>query len=117
LPIDTTLSKLEELLVALGSRIASLGDTGPGAQPTLRAIFAVNNELGRLARDDASLRPALVGLQMHLNLVTTEVKRGRTAGASGAFKEAEEAFGLIKKDYDARKSQKEFISRRGQETR
>ncbi len=117
MPVNTTLSKLERLLAELGSQMASLGDTSTGAQATLRAIFAVNNELGRLARDDASLRPALVGLQMHLNLVTTEVKRGRAAAARSAFKEAVEVFGLIKKDHGAPKSQKEFISRRGQETR
>jgi ATP/maltotriose-dependent transcriptional regulator MalT len=117
LPANETLSHLEELLVELGSQMASLDDTSEVAQAALRTVFAVNNELGRLARDDASLRPALVGLQLYLNVVTTQVKRGRVTAARDAFREAEEVFRLVKNESDARIAQKEFISRRGHETR
>jgi hypothetical protein len=100
----------------LGARVESLSEGAAVADVALRSIFIVNNELGRLARQDSSLRGALTQLQLRLNLVTIEVKRGRPTEARDAFRQAEKAFGLVAEDISARKFEKEFISRAGRET-
>ena len=100
----------------LRSQLEALGTGGVSNQAALRGIFNVNNELGRLARSEAPLSKALIELQAHVNLVTVEVKRGRPTEAREALRLAAEKFSSIKENFDARRSQKEFISNGGLET-
>ena len=112
---ERDLSRLRELMDVLRGRLDSSVE-GAGAQEVLRAIYGVNNELGRLARGDSSLRIALTELQLLLNSVTMEVKRRRFPEALASFARAENSLSSIRKDKDARKPQKEFISSAGHGT-
>ncbi len=67
-------------------------------QVVLRAMFRVNDELGRLARGEGQLRGRLTGMQALLNAVTIEVKRGDAAKARDAFARAEEALRDLRDD-------------------
>jgi len=117
LPAEESFSKLVTLMDELGTLLKALDGSAAGAQSTLRAIYLVNNELGRLARQDGLPRPGLVVVQLHLNLVTTEVKRRRPEFARDAFRNAQGAFRKVREGPDARRAQKDFISRAGLETR
>lgn len=87
---------------------ATDGDT------VLRTIFSTNNEIGRLSRRRGDLRDSLVELQMEVNLVTVQVKRGRFPNAREAFGKVDETFGRIGRS--RAESHKEFIERQGAET-
>jgi hypothetical protein len=95
LPVDPRLAELQRLLAELRTGLVGAEKDGQDNQMTLQAIFRTNNELGRVAREDPSLRPALVELQLRLNSVTVELKRGRRATAWENFLEAEERFGQL----------------------
>lgn len=115
MPANPELSGLRKLMEELRARVESLSEGSAINQAVLRSMFSVNNELGRLAREDDSVRGALTELQLRLNLVTIEVKRGRPTEARDAFRQAENAFSVIEQDASARELQKEFISRTGRE--
>lgn len=105
---DSELSNLGELLEDVAGQLGT-----EDSQAILKAIFAANNEIGRLSRARGDLRDSLVGLQAEVNLVTVRVKSGTFAGAREAFMAVEKTFGRIA---SSRASGKEFIERRGPET-
>lgn len=105
---DPALSRLEELLDEVRGALES-GDR-PSA---LRCIFRANDELGKLARGDVTLRDALVGLQSRVNVVTVEVKTGEMGEARRALSEADVFLGSIQR---RRIAEKEFIRREDCET-
>jgi hypothetical protein len=45
-------------------------------QAVLRDVFMVNNEIGRIARQFSSMEPALRDMQLEVNFVTIQIKRG-----------------------------------------
>jgi hypothetical protein len=45
-------------------------------QAVLKDVFVVNNEIGRIAREFSSIEPALRDMQLEVNFVTIQVKRG-----------------------------------------
>jgi hypothetical protein len=115
MPAEASPSRLATLMNGLRVRLDSFSEGHESAQEALRAVFAVNNELGRLARGDESLRSALIEVQSLLNLVTIELKRGRPADALEAYERANRSLGVVEKEKVTRRPQKEFISSAGYE--
>jgi hypothetical protein len=109
LAADPVLSKLGQLLKEVREQLQTNLADG-----VLRAIFAANNEIGRLSRTGGDLRESLFELQTNLNLVTIQVKRGRFSEARESLRKVDETFGLMSRPRVG--SQKEFIERRGAET-
>jgi hypothetical protein len=71
--------------------------SGPAErQVVLMAVFRANDELGRVARSEASLRGRLTHVQALLNAVTVEVKKDDRAKAGEAFSRAEAAFRQVR---------------------
>jgi hypothetical protein len=61
--------------------VGALGTEGTGKQDALKGIFRVNREIGRLSMEFGRMRPVLRELQLEVNLVTIDIKRGRTEAA------------------------------------
>ena len=95
MPSSGELSRLQGLIAELGARLGTLTANRVGTLGALKAVFAVNNELGRLARTKNLTRdPAWTALQLQLNAVTRELKRGNVAEARSAHAEVE---GLLRR--------------------
>lgn len=78
---DPDLDALHAALERLCHSVGALGADGAGRQEALKDVFRVNREIGRLAMDFGWMRPVLREVQLEVNLVTVDVKRGRTEEA------------------------------------
>ncbi len=90
MPSSGELSRLQALIAELGIRLGRLTGDRAETLSALKVVFAVNNELGRLARTKNLTRdPAWTALQLQLNAVTRGLKRGNVAEARSAHAEVE----------------------------
>jgi hypothetical protein len=69
------LDHLEEALRRTGDSLEEMIRDGSTKQATLKEIFGINNEIGRMAREFPSMGPALREMQLEVNFVTIQVKR------------------------------------------
>lgn len=93
---DQGLIRLSRLIAELRRPIAGSGDDGPSQQDALRAIYRVDQELGRMVRTAksgaAAERTALTPLQLKINELTIHVKRGSRSDSLAALDRVEAAF-------------------------
>jgi hypothetical protein len=54
----------------------AVADATGKKQAVLKDVFRVNHEIGRIAREFSSMEPALRDMQLEVNFVTIQVKRG-----------------------------------------
>jgi len=73
------------------------GDEG-SKERSFEDIFALNNEIGRLAREAPSTMPKMKELQAYVNMITVGIKYGRTADLREGLSVSEEAIKALKKD-------------------
>jgi hypothetical protein len=93
---DDGLSRLEAPLTDLRDRLAELERGWSGSLEVLRAIFALNKELGRFAREERNRAylTSITELQLRINALTIVVKRGRAAA-----KEVRTAFADVESEF------------------
>jgi hypothetical protein len=64
-------------------------------------IFALNNAIGRLAREQPGTMPKMKELQGYVNMITVGIKYGRTAELREGLSVAEESIKAMKKEISA----------------
>jgi len=62
-------------------------------------IFALNNEIGRLGREQPKTMPKMKELQAYVNMVTVGIKYGRMAGLREGLSITEESIKAMKKEF------------------
>ncbi len=67
-------------------------------EKSLHDIFALNNVIGRLVRENPKMTRQLKELQLCVNLITIGVKKAEAANIREGIMLAEESFGCLKKD-------------------
>jgi len=68
-------------------------------QKALRAVFDFNREIGRVAKEEPTLAPRLVELQVAVNEVTKSIKAGRLGQARDGLREAKKTLdGFVRSD-------------------
>jgi len=61
-------------------------------------IFALNNAIGRLAREEPRTMPKMRELQGYVNMITVGIKYGRTADLREGLSVTEESIKAMKKE-------------------
>lgn len=61
-------------------------------------IFALNNEIGRMARERPGTMAKMRELQAHVNMVTVGIKYGKTADLKEGLSVTEESIKAMKKE-------------------
>ena len=64
-------------------------------------IFALNNEIGRLARQKPETMPKMRELQIYVNMITVGIKYGRMAEMREGISSTEGSIKAIKKEFSA----------------
>ena len=71
------LARLEEAVGKMGYSLTEVVvDAARRKQAVLKDVFRVNHEIGRIAREFSSVELALRDMQLEVNFVTIQVKRG-----------------------------------------
>ncbi len=96
---EPDLSRLEDAVQRAGESLAAAGASKSAKQETLRGIFRMNHEIGRIAREFPSITPALREMQLDVNFVTIRVKRDEPEEARAGF---ERVVSQLKKVRDIR---------------
>jgi hypothetical protein len=65
---------------------------------SLQDIFALNNAIGRLAREQPSTMPRMKELQGYVNMITVGIKYGRAADLREGLSVTEETIKAVKKE-------------------
>jgi hypothetical protein len=89
------LADLRVLIGELGLEIGSLEKTRGEISNSMRIIFKVNQELGRIARQEPALKKQMIDIQLSVNVVTVGLKRGDVAEARAAFQLAEDSLSQV----------------------
>jgi hypothetical protein len=84
------LADLRVLMEELRVEIESLEKTRGEISDSMQAIFRVNQELGRIARQEPALKKKMIEIQLSLNAMTVGLKRMDVAGARAVFQLAED---------------------------
>jgi hypothetical protein len=84
------LADLRVLMEELRVEIESLEKTRGEISDSMQAIFKVNQELGRIARQEPALKKKMIEIQLSLNAMTVGLKRMDVAGARAVFQLAED---------------------------
>jgi hypothetical protein len=74
----------------------ALGDEASRDQ-SFQDIFALNNEIGRLARERPGTMPKMKELQGYVNMITVGIKYGRTGALREGLSVTEESIRAMKK--------------------
>jgi len=64
-------------------------------------IFALNNEIGRLARERPDTMPKMKELQAYVNMITVGIKYGRTGDLREGLSVTEESIKAMKKEFSS----------------
>jgi hypothetical protein len=76
----------------------ALGGDEASKEQSFQDIFALNNEIGRLARERPSTMPKMKELQAYVNMITVGIKYGRTADLREGLSVTEESIKALKKE-------------------
>ena len=84
-------------------RVKSSAQRAVGTDPDARDgafqdIFALNNEIGRMARERPSTMPKMKELQAYVNMITVGIKYGREADLREGLAAAEESIAAMKRE-------------------
>ncbi len=83
--------------VRSSAEMAIAGDEAAKDQ-SFEDIFALNNEVGRLARERPETMPKMKELQAYVNMITVGIKYGGTAGVREGLSMTEETIKALKKE-------------------
>lgn len=67
-------------------------------EQSFQDIFALNNEIGRLARERPGTMPKMKELQAYVNMITVGIKYGRTGDLREGLAVTEESIKAMKKE-------------------
>jgi hypothetical protein len=67
-------------------------------EQSFQDIFALNNEIGRLARERPGTMPKMKELQAYVNMITVGIKYGRVGDLREGLSVTEEAIKAMKKE-------------------
>ncbi|MDA4113145.1 MAG: hypothetical protein OK474_03775 [Thaumarchaeota archaeon] len=70
------LDRLEEAVRKMGGSLTKEVEDAMQKQAVLKDVFRVNHEIGRIAREFPSMGPVLRDMQLEVNFVTIQTKRG-----------------------------------------
>jgi hypothetical protein len=76
----------------------ALGGDEPSKDQSFQDIFALNNEIGRLARERPTTMPKMKELQAYVNMITVGIKYGRVGDLREGLSATEESIKAIKKE-------------------
>jgi hypothetical protein len=79
----------------------AMGGDEASRDQSFQDIFALNNEIGRLARERPSTMPKMRELQGYVNMITVGIKYGRTADLREGLSVTEESIKAMKKDFSS----------------
>ena len=68
---------------------------------SLEDIFALNNEIGRLAREQPKTMPKMKELQAYVNMITVGIKYGRMGDILEGLSVTEESIRAMKDEFPA----------------
>ena len=77
------------------------GDEGEKDQ-SFQDIFALNNEIGRLARELPETMQRMKELQTYVNMITVGLKYGKKDGLREGLSATEESIKALKREFSAR---------------
>jgi hypothetical protein len=87
------------LLVKASAKKVADGDETSKDQ-SFQDIFALNNEIGRLARESPEARPRMKELQAYVNMITVGIKYGKFESLRQGLVVTEESISAMKKNPD-----------------
>src|SRR5580700_2727587 len=76
----------------------ALGGDESSKDQSFQDIFALNNEIGRLARERPTTMPKMKELQAYVNMITVGIKYGRVGDLREGLSATEESIKAIKKE-------------------
>ena len=79
----------------------ALGGDEASRERSFQDIFALNNAIGRLAREQPETMPKMKELQGYVNLITVGIKYWRTADLREGLSVTEESIKAMKKELSA----------------
>jgi hypothetical protein len=91
--IETAFSRVK----ASAERI--IGGDESSKEQSFQDIFALNNEIGRMARERPKTMPKMKELQAYVNMITVGIKYGRMGDLREGLSMTREAIEGIKKDF------------------
>jgi len=99
------LSRLDAIEAAF-YRVKSSAEKAMGGDEALKDrsfqdIFALNNEIGRLARERPTTMPKMRELQTYVNMITVGIKYGRAGEMREGLSSTEESIKAIRKEFSA----------------
>lgn len=88
-------------LLVKSSAEKAMGGDEASKDRSFQYIFALNNEIGRLARERPSTMPRMKELQAYVNMITVGIKYGRTADLREGLTVTEDSIKAIKKEFSS----------------
>jgi hypothetical protein len=76
----------------------ALGGDESSKDQSFQDIFALNNEIGRLARERPTTMPKMKELQAYVNMITVGIKYGRAEDLREGLSVTEESIKAMKKE-------------------
>jgi hypothetical protein len=80
------LDRLEEAVRKLGDSLIEAVMDATQKQVVLKDVFRVNHEIGKIAREFPFMEPALRDMQLEVNFVTIQAKRGGMGQATEGYR-------------------------------
>ena len=78
-----------------------MGGDEDSKEQSFQDIFALNNEIGRLARERPMTMPKMKELQAYVNMITVGIKYGRVGDLREGIKLTQESIEVMKKDFSS----------------
>jgi len=76
-----------------------IGGDEASKEQSFQEIFALNNEIGRLARERPKTMPKMKELQAYVNMITVGIKYGRMGDLSEGLARTQDSIKAIRKDF------------------
>ncbi len=76
----------------------SMEGDGASKERSFQDIFALNNEIGRMAREVPKTMPKMKELQAYVNMITVGIKYGRTGDLREGLSVTEESIKAMKNE-------------------